>query len=112
MPMIRLTQSKELSWILLFIIFIIGSTILIPLYHHSSQTMHLKTWLDSHDEAFFIWRMGLILLIFLVWPIYIQYKTAGKQLSILQRNILIQRRYYIVVLLAGLNALFSLGSWL
>lgn len=113
MSMIAFRNLRQVYWILLgVIILIMSTTILILLYHHSNQAIYFKTWIETHHTGFFIWRMALMLLIFLLWPLYVRYKTAGIEVSSSQHKALIQRRYYIIALLAGLEALFSLGGWL
>lgn len=83
---------------------------LLPTYHNLFTLVQLKNWLNNNQLACLVWRLGLLLILFLSWPAMIRYKAKIRRWPLQNIQRAINLRYGLVVFLLLLDVLFQWGQ--
>ncbi|MFN7098050.1 MAG: hypothetical protein ACK4PR_10925 [Gammaproteobacteria bacterium] len=107
-------RYKRITWLmtmsLIALIAITAAFLLPPIYHNQIALVHVKSWLDNSQLIFLCWRLAILSLIFVSWPWVIKYKAKRYNWPAANTQKVVHMRYYLMVFLLLLDALFQLGQ--
>lgn len=106
-PRLNRASTRLLVILSLAMVFGLGSLYLLK---NPTDLHHLQTWFDAHQSLTLLWRLGILVAIFITWPWFIRARARARSWPLQHIQSAIKLRYSLVLILLVLDILFQLGS--
>ncbi|MCD6056225.1 MAG: hypothetical protein K0R12_1187 [Gammaproteobacteria bacterium] len=107
-PFSRTAKRFIVTFLSLTVIAAISLLASLYLLHHQTQSHVLAQWLKVNTVWLLVWRLGILIAIFLFWPPLVRYRLRGKTMSEATLKRAIHQRYVIILSLLAIDIFLHL----